>query len=626
MTKRSWSIGSLLVLSCLCQIHGRVHYTAPLINRMGQVGLFHSLSAKTVGMGRLTVGLYGSMSTDRGYLQSVVDTSTGLSIEKGYDPALFMTTLHPSLGFGITRFLDLSGTLPVYFDKVSRSGPPHNFGSVTGGFGDMELALKFQYPPYPHRRFWETAYWGAVTIPTGDRVHGYFPRHTYYLVKDSADSDVIAYYSSTMPEIDMKMLWTFDLKELHEDAPVQLHVNYGVRWTTDTRLDHLFLLNIAFEYSPVEWFHLFTDFSGEARIRNIESGFRVGEDPLRLSPGVGFTPAGGFFLTLGADINLSSDSLDQYYKYGKRVRTHIEPQWRLTGTVGWSGFILPQDKDQDGIKDNLDRCPTDPEDIDGFEDEDGCPDTDNDNDGIVDLKDKCPNEAEDRDGFEDEDGCLDPDNDKDLVADIEDGCPMVPEDLDGFEDNDGCPDMDNDNDGIPDTSDHCITIPEDTDGFQDTDGCPDPDNDLDNVPDSLDNCPDVPGDKDNQGCPKPKEKPRAKEIKRGRVVLRGVNFETGKAVLTDESFQILNRVYESLVEWPEVEVEIRGHTDSVGSRLYNKRLSRKRAESVLNYLVGRGISPDRLQASGMGEDDPIADNQSAAGRALNRRVELHRID
>jgi outer membrane protein OmpA-like peptidoglycan-associated protein len=146
------------------------------------------------------------------------------------------------------------------------------------------------------------------------------------------------------------------------------------------------------------------------------------------------------------------------------------------------------------------------------------------------------------------------------------------------------------------------------------------------VPDSLDKCPDVPGDKDNEGCPKPEEKPKAKEIKRGRVVLRGVNFETGKAVLTEESFQILDRVYESLVEWPEVKVEIRGHTDSVGSRLYNKRLSRKRAESVRNYLISRGISSDRLEAEGMGEDDPIADNATAAGRALNRRVELHRID
>ena len=95
----------------------------------------------------------------------------------------------------------------------------------------------------------------------------------------------------------------------------------------------------------------------------------------------------------------------------------------------------PGDRDHDGILDNVDKCPDDPEDKDGFEDEDGCPDKDNDKDGILDIKDKCPNEPEDKDGFEDEDGCPDPDNDKDSVADREDKCPNDP----GPPDNAGCP-------------------------------------------------------------------------------------------------------------------------------------------------------------------------------------------
>jgi outer membrane protein OmpA-like peptidoglycan-associated protein len=201
---------------------------------------------------------------------------------------------------------------------------------------------------------------------------------------------------------------------------------------------------------------------------------------------------------------------------------------------------------------------------------------------------------------------------------------MVPEDIDDFEDKDGCPDYDNDEDGIPDSVDHCLTLPEDKDGFQDNDGCPDVDNDLDDVPDSVDRCPDVPGEVDNQGCPK--EKPRAKEIKRGRVILRGVNFKFGSAVLTGDSYAILDRVFESLVEWPEIRIEIRGHTDAIGSRMANRRLSRKRAESVANYLMSKGIAAERLVAEGSGEDEPIADNATAEGRAMNRRVELHRID
>ncbi len=99
---------------------------------------------------------------------------------------------------------------------------------------------------------------------------------------------------------------------------------------------------------------------------------------------------------------------------------------------------------------------------------------DSDGDGIPDVKDQCPDEPEDKDGFEDDDGCPDPDNDNDGVPDIYDACPNDPEDMDGFEDNDGCPDLDNDKDGIPDKQDKCPNQPETLNGYRDDDGCPDP--------------------------------------------------------------------------------------------------------------------------------------------------------
>jgi hypothetical protein len=98
------------------------------------------------------------------------------------------------------------------------------------------------------------------------------------------------------------------------------------------------------------------------------------------------------------------------------------------------------DSDNDGIPDDVDQCPDIPEDRDGFQDEDGCPDFDNDNDGIYDAQDKCPNDPEDYDGFQDEDGCSDPDNDGDGIPDKMDKCPNTPEDKDGYQDEDGCPD------------------------------------------------------------------------------------------------------------------------------------------------------------------------------------------
>jgi OOP family OmpA-OmpF porin len=121
---------------------------------------------------------------------------------------------------------------------------------------------------------------------------------------------------------------------------------------------------------------------------------------------------------------------------------------------GVLGFVFEPsigDRDGDGIKDDLDDCPDDPEDFDGFQDtkEDsppgkyGCPDPDNDNDGILDVDDRCPNNPEDRDGDHDDDGCpegSDGDRDGDGILDSRDKCPDDPEDRDGFQDKDGCPD------------------------------------------------------------------------------------------------------------------------------------------------------------------------------------------
>ncbi len=253
-----------------------------------------------------------------------------------------------------------------------------------------------------------------------------------------------------------------------------------------------------------------------------------------------------------------------------------------------------RDSDGDGIEDRLDVDPKHPEDFDNFEDYDGEPDYDNDGDGIPDSLDHCPNKAED---------------------------------LDGFQDTDGCPDYDNDKDGIPDSLDKAINQPEDLDGFQDKDGIPDPDNDQDGIPDVRDKCPNAPetinGYHDDDGCPD--EKPKSMLNKGGRIILRGVHFQSGSASLTTDSYSILDTVYESLAQNPDVEVEIRGYTDSIGSRAFNLHLSQKRAEAVKQYLVNRGIEPKRIQAIGYGEEDPIASNATKTGRAQNRRIEFIRI-
>ena len=185
---------------------------------------------------------------------------------------------------------------------------------------------------------------------------------------------------------------------------------------------------------------------------------------------------------------------------------------------------------------------------------------------------------------------------------------------------------DRDGDGIPDNVDRCPDQPEDKDGFQDEDGCPDPDNDGDGIPDTLDKCPNEPETfnnyQDADGCPD--EVPAA--VKKFTGVIQGINFKTGSAEILAGSYAILDRAVKVLQDYPEVNLEISGHTDNRGKADYNLDLSQRRADSVKTYFVQRGIASARLQAIGYGLTRPIADNKSQSGRATNRRTEFRLIN
>jgi outer membrane protein OmpA-like peptidoglycan-associated protein len=212
------------------------------------------------------------------------------------------------------------------------------------------------------------------------------------------------------------------------------------------------------------------------------------------------------------------------------------------------------------------------------------------------------------------------DSDGDGIPDVRDRCPTEPEDKDGFEDDDGCPDPDNDKDGILDVNDKCPNEPEDFDGFEDEDGCPDPDNDKDGIPDASDRCPNEPGPASNGGCPPQfnfiNVTPEKIELK------QSIFFQTAKAVIMTKSYGLLDEVATVLLARPTMQVRIEGHTDSRGAHAYNLRLSQSRADSVKAYLVGKGISSDRMESKGYGPDQPIDNNKTAAGRERNRRVEF----
>ncbi len=294
------------------------------------------------------------------------------------------------------------------------------------------------------------------------------------------------------------------------------------------------------------------------------------------------------------------------------------------------GFIFEPsigDRDGDGLKDDVDQCPDDPEDFDGFKDEDGCPDPDNDNDGILDVDDRCINVPEDRDGDHDEDGCpegSEGDRDGDGILDSKDKCPDDPEDRDGFEDQDGCPDPDNDKDGIPDKMDQCPNDPEDKDGFEDQDGCPDPDNDHDGIPDVRDKCPNEPetfnGFEDEDGCP---DKGSVIIQDNNIIILDKIQFAYNSAEILPASNKILDAVSTTLAHHPEFAlIEIAGHADERGGDAYNLHLTQDRVNSVVRALVARGIEKGRLRSKGYGEYCPLDEGHNEKAWEQNRRVEF----
>ena len=290
-----------------------------------------------------------------------------------------------------------------------------------------------------------------------------------------------------------------------------------------------------------------------------------------------------------------------------------------------------KDDDGDGIPDSVDACPHEKEDYDGYEDADGCPDPDNDSDGVLDAADKCPmvrgevsNDGcpvvdrdgdgvidsndlcpdipENLDGVEDTDGCPEEkvkDSDGDKITDALDACPNAPEDYDNFRDDDGCPDPDNDLDGILDTADKC---PNDA-GLADSQGCPITDRDGDGLTDNIDKCPDLPGAKNSKtpGCP---PKVLVTKTDTGLALAQPLAMQ-GVVPKGPVAKLILSQVAAILKSNPKMRLSIEAHAQTAKTADANMKLSVGQANAVRDDLVKRGIDTNRLVAAGFGDTKPL---------------------
>lgn len=579
------------------------------------------------------VGLWGSYSDDSAVLWAQGDRLVGPPPDFP-DAWLDTRTVGTfSLGLGLGDVFSLTATGPVViwqsgFEPAAVGSPLPSVDPEPSGLGDLRVTPKFSIIDLDDGSPIGLAILATGTIPTGE-VRSLIGEGDFTL------SPMVAFEAAN--------------GNVHTgEYLARGAVNVGALVKPpdrfrDVEFRSAFLYRAAISARPTPVFELGADLAGSVATLRVEQApveilpwlrFHAGQlaaftagTGFGLNPGLGspdFRVWGGATLAPKFDplaLDRDDDGIPNKYDACINVPEDID------GFEDEDG-CPEEDNDKDGILDPVDSCRDRAEDFDGFEDADGCPDLDNDNDGVLDPSDRCVNEPEDLDGWQDFDGCPDPDNDNDQILDPVDACPNKAENVNGVQDQDGCPEdwVDQDRDGIHDAVDLCPVDPEDFDNFEDTDGCPDLDNDRDGVPDVVDQCPfdqeTQNGYLDEDGCPD--KSPDRVVVQKEKIVIHDrIFFEYNRAVIQRMSYDLLDEIARVINDHPRITlIQVEGHTDSDGSDAYNEKLSQARAEAVVAYLVTAGVDPARLVAKGFGESLPIDANDSTEGKAQNRRVEF----
>ncbi len=600
--------------------------SAFLFDEDGLLGAVGTHSSKPMKAGAMVLGGSGRLLQGLSLVDGGKVSMDGE--EKTLADCLVVSTrsfLTLGLGFG----WDASLGIPIYYESL----PGYPRQTTTFDAGDASLLLKSTLPI--SMRFLSFALFAEATAPTSSD-QGVLPKELAFIPASSTFPDATSRpLGMKAPRLGLGAGTTVDLSELADGSEALIHANIqaGRALAAESRNPlGTVRVSLAAEISPVPSFRLEAEILHESLVADPSEFLDPRGQTATLGLGLGWAIGRSFSIRAGAklappawnsvqSLTLKSGSggagADQSLTY------RIYPTASAYLSIAWQGFPMQRDTDHDGIPDSRDNCPAIPEDQDGYQDEDGCPDPDNDGDGIPDERDKCPYVAEDFDGFEDNDGCPDLDNDHDGIMDPVDRCPNDPEDKDGFQDEDGCPDPDNDQDGIPDAVDKCPNQPENINGIEDQDGCPERDQDGDGIPDSRDKCPTekeiINFYQDDDGCPDERPEP----IRDG--ILNGIDFEAGTSNLLPGADSILAALAVRLQAYPGTEIEIGAYLDDKAGPAA-KGLTEARAASVAEALNKHGVELRRMKTIGYASAHPLTSNRTAKGRETNRRIEIRRLN
>ncbi|MFH0901068.1 MAG: transporter [Pseudomonadota bacterium] len=504
---------------------------------------------------------------------------------------------------GISRRLQLGASMPMIFSMKGEAGIEADSGSIdVTAIADPRVAVTLEILRAGGLALGATA---IVTIPFSTPLAG--------------DSVWIGESSYTArPQLALE--WT------SPSGLLTVAANAGWLYRKEKQIVYSSEVGSQLTYGVAAAARLQPKIALVAEVFGRKGGSDLDENPVEADGALRLFPTKTLSVTIGG---------------GKGVLQGIgAPEWRAFGSVAWTPDF--GDQDRDGVDNMRDRCPFQGEDRDGYQDDDGCPDSDNDGDFVPDTTDRCPNEAEDKDGWEDEDGCPDGDNDKDNVPDMKDMCPTVAEDepapnadgcpasmkdsdddgvndaldkcrdqqedVDNFQDDDGCPELDNDADSVPDEYDECPFDAEDLDGIADEDGCPDLDNDSDGFLDAADKCPAeaevVNGVADFDGCPDSGGTPLVAMDGDKLATVEPVAFrwdnltKRGKEILDQAA--ALMRAQLDVKKWRIVVA-----AENAGTESATRARSQARADAVKAHLVSRGLAADTIDAIGALGDTPV---------------------
>ena len=495
--------------------------------------------------------------------------------------------------YGVNDKLQVGARLPIIFQLegdglTPETGRPAMNGLSVTGLGDLDVEGKYRL--YRKDKL-KIAAFGGVTLPS------------------SFGSDGSQFIGDNLPTLHGAVALQFDAH-----ARFSVGVNGGVllrkpRRIYDSTIGQQLTWGAAAAIRVTERFSIVGEAFGRAGLPD----FSLDASPLEAEGGLRVFATNSVAVVIGGG--------------GGLVKGIGSPKARVFLSIGYAPDV--RDTDGDGIQNARDKCPLIPEDKDGAQDSDGCPDDDNDGDRRPDVTDKCPEISEDIDGFDDDDGCPEFDNDGDKTPDLQDkcpndaedgaqpfpadgcpanmrdsdqdgvfdakdACPQEEEDVDSFEDGDGCPEADNDNDGLADAADKCGLCPEDKDNFEDSDGCPELDNDKDGVLDQKDTCPaeaeTLNGIKDGDGCPDTGGAIIAK-VDGDRLIiermptLKGANLSPQGALIIDQVAGLM-LVHNEVTKW------------LLAMSQPTLPEAQKLAEAVKARLIAKGVAEERLQVVG----------------------------